>query len=212
MSNTLTLTRRMPRPALLRFGLVALATGVWFALSASPTAGQSADHQASGWPPAPTPSAVVGKQAPLWEVPTWGNLPQGIDGLEIDDFEGKTVYLYCFQSWCPGCHSHGFPTLKKVREHYAGNDNIAFIAVQTVFEGFSSNQHDRGIAIVTEKFGLDIPVGHSGTPETPSKLMHNYRTRGTPWTLIIGPDRVLHYGDFHIQPNEAIQLIDGLQP
>ena len=84
--------------------------------------------------------------------------------------------------------------------------------MQTVFEGFDTNHHERGVQIVTEKFGLDIPVGHSGSPDRPSKLMRSYRTGGTPWTLIIGPDRVLHYGDFHIDAGEAIKLIDGLQP
>ena len=35
------------------------------------------------------------------------------------DFRGKVVYLYFFQSWCPGCHRHGFPTLQAMSKHFA---------------------------------------------------------------------------------------------
>lgn len=157
------------------------------------------------------PVAQEKKKAPKWEVPTWGNLPKGTNSLEVDDYAGKTIYLYCFQSWCPGCHSSGFPTLKKVKEHYKDNDDVVFLAVQTVFEGFSTNTHTRGMEVVTEKFKLDIPVGHSGSKAKPSKLMRNYKTRGTPWTIIIGPDGVQRYGEFHIKPDQAIKLIAGLQ-
>ena len=192
----------LPRRPLMLLALLAVTAGLWLALPSAPATGQSARKT----------HPLVGQQAPLWQVPTWGNLPPDTNAPEVTDFEGKTIYLYCFQSWCPGCHSSGFPTLKKVREHYADNDNVVFLAVQTVFEGFDTNHHERGVQIVTEKFGLDIPVGHSGSPDRPSKLMRSYRTGGTPWTLIIGPDRVLHYGDFHIDAGEAIKLIDGLQP
>ncbi len=192
----------LPRRTLLFVGLLALTAGLWFALPGAPATGQGADN----------PHPLVGLEAPLWEVPTWGNLPPGTDAPEVTDFQGKTIYLYCFQSWCPGCHSSGFPTLKKVRDHFAGNDDIVFLAVQTVFEGFDTNHHERGMQIVTEKFGLDIPVGHSGQPDQPSKLMRHYRTGGTPWTLIIGPDRVLRYSDFHIDVDDAIKRIDRIQP
>jgi len=105
----------------------------------------------------------------------------------------------------------GFPTLSDVREHYADNNDVVFLAVQTVFEGFETNTMERGLEIVTETFELDIPVGLSGSPNTRSALMQNYQTRGTPWVIIIGPEGAVQYSDFHIEPEEAITLIDSLQ-
>ena len=53
--------------------------------------------------------------------------------------EGRWALVKCFQSWCPGCHSSGFPTLKKVIEAYGENNDVAIATVQTTFEGFSTN-------------------------------------------------------------------------
>ncbi len=85
----------------LRFGLLILA------MIAPPT---SAENRSLG---------IVGQLAPAWQVDRWFNLPEGADSLDVSDLHGKVVYLFCFQSWCPGCHSHGFPALQQVSEHFA---------------------------------------------------------------------------------------------
>lgn len=54
---------------------------------------------------------IEGERAPAWGVASWFNLPDDKTRLDIQDFEDQVVYLYCFQSWCPGCHSRGFPAL-----------------------------------------------------------------------------------------------------
>ena len=79
------------------------------------------------------PMGISGKKAPPWKVSQWHNLPAKQKSLDVGDFKGKVLYLYGFQSWCPGCHSHGFPTLKKVMERYKKNDEVAFrLAVQNI--------------------------------------------------------------------------------
>lgn len=50
--------------------------------------------------------------------------------------------------WCPGCHRYGFPTLTKLVDHYRGNDEIAFIAVQTAFEDFAVNNAESAIELI----------------------------------------------------------------
>ena len=42
--------------------------------------------------------------------------------------------IYCFQHWCAGCHSSGFPTLVKLVGALSGA-GFGFAVVQTVFEG-----------------------------------------------------------------------------
>ena len=53
-------------------------------------------------------------KAKEFEVKDWiddnGNKTEPI---KLADFKGKLKILYCFQSWCPGCHSKGLPDLKK---------------------------------------------------------------------------------------------------
>jgi thiol-disulfide isomerase/thioredoxin len=108
---------------------------------------------------------ILGKPAPSLGVSYWINLPKGKKTLDVLGHRGKIVYLYCFQSWCPACNSHGFPLLKDVAKHYEGKDDVVFLAVQTVFEGFLTNTAARAKAVAVGKFKLDIPIGHDAGPD-----------------------------------------------
>ena len=152
---------------------------------------------------------VVGRPAPEWGVNQWLNLPGGKTTLDVSDYKDKVLYLYCFQSWCPGCHQRGFPTLQKVIQRFRENDNVAFVAVQTVFEGFSSNTFERAKE-VAKQYSLEIPIGQSGEKGRRSELMGRYRTGGTPWVIIIDRVGVVRFNDFHISVSQATGLIEQL--
>ena len=153
---------------------------------------------------------IVGRAAPAWGVTQWHQLPEGKTSLDLADYKGKIVYLYCFQSWCPGCHSSGFPTLKKVSDHFAKDDAVVFAAVQTVFEGHSVNTVDK-VKEIAEKYGLNMPMGHSGSKTERPPIMTGYRTGGTPWTIIIDAKGKVAFDGFHIQSAQAIELIEDLK-
>jgi len=152
---------------------------------------------------------ILGREATTWAVSRWLNLPAGKTSIDIGDYKGKTLYLYGFQSWCPGCHAHGFPTLQKIIERFGDDPKVGIVAIQTTFEGFGTNTFDRAKE-VAKRYGLKIPVGQSGSAGVSSVFMRNYRTGGTPWTVIVGPDGVVRYNDFHIEASEAIRLIESL--
>ena len=152
---------------------------------------------------------ILGKQAPAWSVDQWLNLPPGKKKVDLQDFHGKVLYLFCFQSWCPGCHSIGFPTLRKVMSRFKGNDDVAFVAIQTVFEGFASNTFDHAKQIA-RKYKLTMPVGQSGEHGNQSEVMARYRSGGTPWVVIIDRDGVVRHNEFHIGVEEADELIRTL--
>ena len=149
---------------------------------------------------------ILGKPAPKWSVDQWFNLPSGKKNLDIKDFRGKVLYMFCFQSWCPGCHSSGFPTLQKVMSRFKNNEDVAFVAIQTVFEGYSSNTFDHAKQ-VARKYKLTIPVGQSGVAGKRSHVMAQYRTGGTPWVIIVDRDGVVRYNSFHIDVDQAEKLI-----
>ena len=154
---------------------------------------------------------IDGAQAPSFGVEQWINLPDGKRDLELSDFEGKVVYLLCFQSWCPGCHSHGFPTMVRLIDHFEGNDDVAFVGVQTVFEGFSTNTAERAWE-TARRYELEIPIGHdAGDSGRRSDLMRRYRTGGTPWTVIIDRQGRVRFNGFRIQFEDARRMIDQLR-
>ena len=121
----------------------------------------------------------------------------GEQSLDVDDLEGRVVFMLGFQSWCPGCHSRGFPALKQLIEDYKTTDDVSFVAVQTVFEGFSTNTTQRAWD-TARRYKLDIPIGHDGSDGRRSSIMRRYRTGGTPWVIIIDKKGVVQFNDFHV--------------
>lgn len=110
---------------------------------------------------------IAGQQAPIWEVAAWFNLSENQSRLDLPDLTGKVIYLYGFQAWCAGCHSHGFPTLKIVREKFKDAVDVAFVAVQTVFEGFEENTFARAQE-VAQQYQLNIRL--ATTPASFNRL------------------------------------------
>lgn len=154
---------------------------------------------------------ILGMAAPSWAVDRWYNVPDGRDAVALDDYSGRVVHLFCFQSWCPGCHSSGFPTLLAVMDMFAEADDVAFVAVQTVFEGFEVNTVAKALESA-QRYGLTIPVGHDPGPnDSGSNLLRDYRTGGTPWHVIIGKDGFVHLNDFHVPIGPVCQLIEMLR-
>ena len=157
----------------------------------------------------PPGRGILGKSAPAWTVDNWFNLLANTESIDLSDYRGKVVYLYCFQSWCPGCHKYGFPTLQKLIAAYKNNNNVEFVAVQTTFEGYHTNTFESAKR-TAKQYELNIPIGHSGTAGVRSQLMRDYRTGGTPWTVIIDQSGIVRYNDFHIKVDQAADLIDKL--
>ncbi len=107
----------------------------------------------------------------------------------------------------------GFPTLQQLTKRFKNNDAVIFLAVQTVFEGHHVNTREK-LRANQEKYGLAIPMAHDpGNPQTTRipKTMANYRSGGTPWTVIIDPNGQVIYNDFHIQVDKAVAIISELK-
>ena len=94
-------------------------------------------------------------------------------------------------------------------ENYKNSEDVVFVAVQTTFEGFSTNTPEAALKTAAQ-FDLDIPVAHDGSNGKRSRLMQAYRTGGTPWSVVIDRNGVVRFNDFHITPDKAGALIDHL--
>ena len=151
-------------------------------------------------------------KAPEFHVNNWINSKGNkTEEIKLSDFKGKFKILYCFQSWCPGCHSKGLPDLKKMVEALKTNNNIVFLAIQTVFEGHHTNTFDK-IKDIQKQYDLNIPFGHdAGNDGTShSNIMTNYQTGGTPWFIFIDKHDNVVFSDFHLNPEAAIKFLKTL--
>ena len=155
-------------------------------------------------------SGVLGQSAPkLWANAWWG-LDTGRGEVDLASQHGKVVHLTFFQSWCPGCLRNALPTLVELSEHYRADEAVVFLAVQAVFEGFRTNDADAAIETI-ERFGLQIPVGHDAGPDNNGSItMRRYRSRGTPWTVVIDREGLVRFNNYHLDTDAGIRLIDSL--
>lgn len=152
---------------------------------------------------------ILDRKAPELQVDYWLDRNGEPTTYSIGASRGKWIFLKCFQNWCPGCHKHGFPTLKKVADAFDGDDRVSVAAVQTVFEGFGSNTRD-AVRELQLRYELPIPMGHDpGSPDgehLPTTML-NYRTGGTPWMIVIEPGGTVAYNDYHINGDKFIELL-----
>ena len=147
-------------------------------------------------------------KAPEFNVKDWIDSEGNKTGqIKLGDLGNKFKVVYCFQHWCPGCHSKGLPDLKKMVEVTKGSDEVAFLAIQTVFEGFESNTFEK-LVETQKQYELKIPFGHDAGDDGKSRsnIMTNYKTGGTPWFIFIDKHNNVVFADFHINIEGAISF------
>ena len=152
---------------------------------------------------------IVGRLAPEIYLDYWIDKDGEPTSFSVTDATGKWVLLKCFQDWCPGCHSSGFPTLKAFSEEFWDHPDVAIAGIQTVFEGHSINTLD-DVRKNQLKYDLPIIMGHDpGDPNTHARpqTMEKYRTGGTPWIILIDPEGTVLFNDFHVDRNKLIDFV-----
>ncbi|MFK7994579.1 MAG: peroxiredoxin family protein [Granulosicoccus sp.] len=152
---------------------------------------------------------IEGRVAPELDVDYWIDANGEPTRFSMADAKGKWVFLKCFQNWCPGCHKSGFPTLKAFSDRFHDHPDVAIAGIQTVFEGYSSNTQE-AVRELQLRYELPITMGHDpGNPETEeySSTMVNYRTGGTPWLILVNPQGVVVFNQFHVDSEALIEYV-----
>lgn len=124
--------------------------------------------------------------------------------LKLAELGNGFKVLYLFQAWCPGCHSHGFPTLKRLVDAMTPH-GFGFAAIQTVFEGAHTNTAER-LREMQQRYGTAIPFGHDAPGDgRRSTVMADYGTRGTPWFIVLDPLGEVVHSDFELDADAFMQ-------
>ena len=145
---------------------------------------------------------IEGQLAPELEVGQWIDGQGHPTSFTLADHRGKFVFMELWQAWCPGCHSHGFPTLQKIYAEFKDNTHFVPVGIQTTFEGYASNTADK-MRTMQKRYSLPIVMGHDARPKT----MASYRTGGTPWAILISPGGRVLYNDYGIDGDSAIKYL-----
>ena len=154
---------------------------------------------------------IVGLSAPELAIDYWIDRNGEPTGFSMAESRGKWVLLKCFQDWCPGCHSSGFPMLKQFSDRFWDHPKVAIAGIQTVFEGFSTNTLE-DVRKNQLRYELPITMGHdAGDPDGDHRpdTMRHYRTGGTPWVILVNPDGVVVHNSYHVNPDALVEYISS---
>lgn len=152
---------------------------------------------------------IRGREAPEIKLDYWIDKDGNDSSFSVEENRGKWVFLKCFQDWCPGCHSSGFPTLKAFADEFHDHPKVAIAGIQTVFEGFYSNTQE-DVRKLQLRYELPITMGHDpGNEDTHERpqTMRKYRTGGTPWLILIAPDGTVAFNNFHVDKDKLIEFV-----
>jgi thiol-disulfide isomerase/thioredoxin len=152
-------------------------------------------------------AGIVGARAPQPQSEFWIDAQGAKTEFNIKQQYGKWVHLKFWQSWCPGCHAHGFPSMQEFSAAFAGDSRVVSVAIQTVFEGAWTNTANK-VRSTQERYKLPIIFGHDpATNKSGKGTMQLYRSGGTPWHVIVNPQGVVVFNDFRINAKAAISHI-----
>jgi len=153
---------------------------------------------------------ILGQTAPELDVSRWIDANgKEAKSFKLTNHKNKFIFMEFWQSWCPGCHKHGFPSIKKISDAFEDSEHFVAVAIQTTFEGFSTNTANKMLEI-QKQYDLNIMIGHdAGDKENHPKTMRDYRSGGTPWAVLISPEGKVIYNDFSVSPESAIKYIKG---
>lgn len=130
--------------------------------------------------------------------------------LTLADLGAGYRIIYCFQHWCSGCHSSGFPTMQKLVAALSPK-GFGFAVIQTVFEGKGVNTFSR-LREAQLFYDLRVPFGHDAPMSGYPVVMSDYHTRGTPWFIVINPSGEVIYGGFRLDAEGLIASVDYFPP
>lgn len=145
--------------------------------------------------------AYVGDLAPALAVQEW------VRGkpTTLDELQGKVVLLDIFQIICPGCHA-AHPEIVRMRERYADRGfEVIGLAVAFEYESVQTPKHIRNY-VERKDYPYAVAID-KGLTET----FRRYRSRGTPYTVLIDRKGRIRYLDFfrlHQVEATVQQLLD----
>ena len=148
-------------------------------------------------------------KAPPLRVPYWLDASgEELDNLSLEDLGSGYKVIFCFKASCPGCHARGFPAMQEIVSGLT-DSNVGFAVIHTAFDDDPSNSQER-VREMQLKYDLKIPFGHD--PKVGAQyptFMQDYRTRGTPFFVVLNPENEIIFGDFNINADKVIEAFSA---
>ena len=129
-------------------------------------------------------------------------------GLKLSELGTGYKIIFCFKAECPGCHSGGFPAMKKLVDNLTGK-GFEFAVIHTAFDDDPRNSQDR-IREMQLRYDIKVPFGHDPkVGDSYPTFMQDYRTRGTPYFVVIDPNDQIIFADFGLDADKLISTVEA---
>lgn len=147
----------------------------------------------SGRDLAAIPSALIGQQAPVSDLPPVEGL--GLPGLKSEAFRGKVTLVNFWASWCAPCRIEHPVLLQLAQDKRLVLAGVNYKDTAENARGFLSD--------------LGNPFAAVGTDET-GRVAIDWGVYGVPETFIVGPDGKIIYK--HVGPLDAQSIETDIMP
>jgi len=146
-------------------------------------------------------------KAPELRVPFWiDEKGQERPALKLADLGTGFKVIFAFKAMCPGCHSFGFPAMKTIYDGLK-DTSVGMAVIHTAFDDDPRNSQDK-VAEMQKKYDLPIPFGHDPkVGDAYPTFMSDYKTRGTPFFIILDPENKIIFADFRPDANKVVEVL-----
>jgi len=111
--------------------------------------------------------------------------------VSLSDFKGKVLVLDFWATWCVPCQQ-SFPGIQRAIDHFAGNDQVAFLFIDTreVAPGFKNIVRSQ---LKKNHYPFHVVFDETGPDGLQNKLYLSYGMAGIPTKFIIDSNGVIRY-------------------
>ncbi len=150
---------------------------------------------------------MIGRRAPELDVKRWIQPAKNSKLYRLGSDEGRVRVVHFFQA---DDETHGLDTVAKVANRFRFEDDVVFVAVQSVLDPESSLT-DADAESLAQSLGVRFPLAHDPVRgKKGSGCGTKFRFSAKSWTVVIDRERIVSYAGSGMGLDELSRAIDHL--